>query len=264
MHVDTAAVDHLLATGDLPDHWLLGVAAGDDAEPVAPQVPSRTEHLTIAALRDALVGLTVPFAPAHPEAWTALFGDWTAEVADARVALVAGWPAPFDAGVRTAPDGAPVIVLDLARIGTYGDAAEALDAARQMLDHEVAHVVVGARWPLSAEPYFADRLDRITFDEGIAHYLAMREHPVVDPASPARAERWEAAVGELRTARALTERPAQRDALLRADAADAFWDKYACVAGLLAFVDAEHEGGWEAAGALAAQGWRGFAERVAG
>lgn len=264
MHVDTSAVDHLLTTGALPDHWLLGVAAGDDAAPVAPQLPDRAEHPAIAGLRDALVGLTRPFAPAHPEVWTALFGDWAASVADARVALVAGWPAPYDAGVRTAPDGSRVIVLDLARISTYGDDAEALDAARQMLDHEVAHVVVGERWPLSADPCFTDRLDRITFDEGIAHYLAMREHPAVNPASPARAERWATAAAALREARALTDRSAQRDALLRADAADGFWDKYACVAGLLAFVAAEHEGGWEAAGALAAQGWRGFAERVAG
>jgi hypothetical protein len=264
MHVDTTAVDHLLGTGELPDHWLLGVAAGDDAAPVAPVLPARAEHAAIAGLRDALIDLTAPFVPVHPEAWTALFGDWTAAVADARLALVAGWPAPYDAGVRTAPDGSRVIVLDLARIATYGDAAEALDAARQMLDHEVAHVVVGERWPLTADPCFADRLDRITFDEGIAHYLAMRDHSAVDPTSPARADRWTAAVTELRSARALTDRPAQRDALLRADAADGFWDKYACVAGLLAFVDAEHEGGWEAAGALAAQGWRGFAERVAG
>jgi hypothetical protein len=262
VHVDTTLADHVLRTGTLPDHPLLRAAAGDDAPAVEPMLPAPAEHPAIGALRAALLALTHPFVPLHADLWQSVLPGWPDLVAGARVALVVGWPEPYDAGVRTTADGDAVLVLDLARIAGYGGPEEALAAARQMLDHEIAHHVVAATWPPAADPGYADRLDRITFDEGIAHLLAMREHPLLAPGAPGRAAHRAEALDALRQAAALTEPAEQAEALHRADAADGFWDKYACVAGLFTLLDADLRGGPAAVAALTAGGWRGFVARV--
>ncbi|MCG7288284.1 hypothetical protein MHY85_20225 [Cellulomonas sp. ACRRI] len=260
MHLDTDAVDHYLAHGVLATSWTVRAAAGGDTDPVLPPAHERD---AVRALRDDLVGLLDPFAPAHPDAWAAVSPDWHALVAGAHVALVVGWPEPYDAGVRTAPDGRDVVVLDVARLAGYGHDT-GLAAARAVLDHEVAHVLVARCWPADAAAGYRDRLDRLVFDEGLAHHLGMRGHPALAPTSPALEGRRRAAQDALRSARDLADPDAQRAALLRAAAADDFWDKFGCVAGVLAFADSERSGGLAGLAALAGGGWRGFVDRVLG
>lgn len=261
MHLDTHAVDHYLAHGELATSWVVRAAAGDDAGPAHPVLPHADDRAVVRGLRDALVLLLDPFAPAHPDAWAAVAPDWPARVEDARVALVVGWPEPYDAGVRTDPDGRDVVVLDVARLAGYGPDA-GLATARTVLDHEVAHVLVASLWPAGAAAGHRSRLDRLVFDEGLAHHLAMRGHPALAPSSAALAGRRRGAHDALRDARDLTDAAAQRAALHRAAAADDFWDKFGCVAGLLAFADAERTGGLGGPAALARLGWPGFVDRV--
>ncbi|WP_158371272.1 hypothetical protein [Cellulosimicrobium cellulans] len=261
MHLDTHAVDRYLAHGDLATSWVVRAAAGDDAGPAHPVLPHADDRAVVRRLRDDLVRLLDPFAPAHPDAWAAVAPDWPARVEDARVALVVGWPEPYDAGLRTDPDGRDVVVLDVARLAGYGHGA-GLATARAVLDHEVAHLLFASRWPADAAAGHRSRLDRLVFDEGLAHHLGMRGHPALAPSSAALAGRRRAAHDALRAARDLTDPDAQRAALHRAAAADDFWDKFGCVAGVLAFADAERAGGLAGLAALARLGRAGFVDRV--
>lgn len=268
MHLDTAVTDAWLRTGRLPDPdaagaWPLRVAAGDDEPPVPAEEPdpglAPQVRAALAAVRSALH----PFRPARPALWDVALLGWPEAVGAARVALVVGWPAPYDAGVRRNPRGRPVIVLDLVRLLAASGAPGAVpDAAQGLLDHELAHVVLDARDPLPAGAAYADRLDRIVWDEGLAHHLGMGTHPLVVPGAERRLERQWRALAELAEARAATGEDARAAWLRRADAADGFWEKYACVAGMLAFGDAEHAGGPQAVRDLVDAGWRGFADRV--
>lgn len=262
MHLDTHVVDHDLAHGEVATSWVVRAAADDDAGSAHPVLPHADDRAVVRGLRDALVRLLDPFAPTHPDAWAAVAPDWPARVEDARVALVVGWPEPYDAGVRADPDGGDVVVLDVARLAGYGHDA-GLATARAVLDHEVAHLLVASRRPADAAATgHRSRLDRLVFDEGLAHHLGMRGHPALAPSSAALAGRRRAAHDALRAARDLTDPDAQRAALHRAAAADDFWDKFGCVAGALAFADAERAGGLAGLAALARPGWAGFVDRV--
>lgn len=178
------------------------------------------------------------------------------------MALVVGWPAPYDAGVRTDPEGRPVIVLDLARLQEHAGPGGVVDAAQGLLDHELAHVVLAESDPLTPDAGYEDRLDRLAWDEGVAHFLGMGTHRLVAPGDPDREDHQLDALAALSLALEATTEAEQETWLRTADAADVFWDKFACVAGLLACVDAEHAAGPAGVRALVAEGWRGFARRL--
>ncbi|MFI2753255.1 hypothetical protein ACGIF2_07450 [Cellulomonas sp. P22] len=256
LHVDTSAVDAWLAHGTLPSTWLVAAAAGDEAPPVAAQLPDPAVRDDVVRVRDALLDLMRPFRPAREAAWRAVLGSPEVGTAGAHVALSVGWPAPYDAGVRTAPDGTAVVVLDVARLAAYGH--RAVTGARQVLDHELAHVAIARSWPLPPQAGHLERLDHLTFDEGLAHWLALGDLPPFVPGAPGREGRAATARAALAAARELTGPEEQQAAREAAAAADEFWDKFGCVAGLLAFADAEHRDQLPGARRLAAEGWRGF------
>lgn len=268
MHLDTAVTDAWLRTGRLPDPdaagaWPLRVAAGDDEPPVPAEEPDAGLSPQVRAALEAVRGALHPFRPGRPALWDTALPGWRDALGAARVALVVGWPAPYDAGVRHDPRGRPVIVLDLVRLlAAAGEPGAVPDAAQGLLDHELAHVVLAARHPLPAGAPYADRLDRVVWDEGLAHHLGTGTHPLVAPGADGRDARQRQALAELAEARRATGDVARAAWLRRADAADGFWEKYACVAGMLAFGDAEDAGGAEAVRDLVDAGWRGFADRV--
>lgn len=265
MHLDTSVADAYLRTGALPRSWLLDAAAGDGEPAPEPDVPEPALAGRLGAALAATRALLEPFRPARPDVWDAVLPGWSGSLGAARVALVVGWPAPYEAGVRTDPGGHAVVVLDVARllaaVGEDGPQAVA-DAAQGLLDHELAHVVLAERDPLPAGASYADRIDRVAWDEGLAHWFGAGTHPAFAPGAPGRAARQRAALADLALARAATGARERREWLDRADAADGFWDKYACVAGLLACVDAAHASGPAGVRAVVDAGWRGFAGRL--
>lgn len=265
MHVDTSVVDAFLGSGALPDSWLVRAAAGDDAPPVPAVAPAPGTRADLVAVRTEVLAVLDPFRPAHPGAWDAVLGGWSEVLGSspaARVALVVGWPEPYDAGVRTDPAGGSVIVVDVARAAAYGPAGR-VGVVRTLLDHELAHLALAHLWPPPGDgASYRERLDHVTFDEGVAHYLGMRGHPVLDPAHPAAAARRDEAHRALRAAAAEQDPARQRVLLDRAGAADGFWDKFAAVAGMLACADAEAAAGPAGLAALTAAGWRGFGGRL--
>jgi hypothetical protein len=262
VHLDTSVTDSFLATGSLPASWLLAVAAGDDGPPVPAVAPDPGAGPGIRAALAEVRGALDPFRPARPEVWDAVLPGWADALAEARVALVVGWPAPYDAGVRTDPEGRSVIVLDLARLQASAEPGGVVGAAQGLLDHELAHVVLAGLDPLPPGAAYEDRLDHLTWDEGLAHFLGMGTHRLVAPGDPDREDRRLDALAALSLALEATTPDEQETWLRTADAAHVFWDKFACVAGLLACVDAEHADGPAGVRALVDAGWRGSARRM--
>lgn len=262
MHLDTSVTDSFLATGSLPASWLLSVAGGDDRPAVPVIAPDPAAVPGITAARGEVLGVLDPFRPARAELWDVVLPGWAGALDVARVALVVGWPAPYDAGVRTDPEGRPVIVLDMARLREPAGPDGVVEVAQGLLDHELAHVVLAGLDPLAPDAGYEDRLDRLAWDEGIAHFLGMGTHRLVAPGDPDREDRRLDALAALSLALEATSPAEQQKWLLTADAAPVFWDKFACVAGLLACVDAEHTAGPAGVRALVDGGWRGFARRL--
>ncbi len=263
VHIDTSVADHWIRTGALADSWVLAVAGGDDrsGRPARPEAPTPAARDRVVAAREAVLALVDPYLPARPDLWDAVLPGWPGALEDSRVMLVVGWPAPFDAGVRTDPQGRAVIVLDVARLTAYPP-QDATGAAQQLLDHELTHEVVRGRWPLPAGAGCADRLDHVAFDEGLAHHLSLGTIAAVAPDAPGRAERQAEALRTLADALVAVDESERAAFFDRADAADGFWEKYACVAGMLAFGDAEHAAGAAGVRALLDRGWHGFAARA--
>lgn len=259
MHVESSVLDHVLAHRSLPESWVLDVAAGDGEPPTGSVLPAEDLMPRMADLRAELLTMVEPFRPADQAVWDALFPDWSD--LGGTLVLSAGWPAPYDAGVRTMPDGRQAIVIDVARLAEYPtDTAE--QVTRQILDHEVAHLAIARTWQLPDDADYAARLDHVVFDEGIGHYLGMRGHPAVSPSSERFEQRRAVALAELRAAREIGDPAEQHAALDRAGADDDFWAKFGAVAGMFACALAERDGGMDGLRDLVAPGWRGFTDRV--
>lgn len=205
------------------------------------------------------------FAPLNREVWDALFPGWAGTLAEVRLDLILGLPEPYDAVVASDAGGVRHVLFDLYRWTKYLGHGSLAGAVRNLLTHELTHVLLHAAVPGLADARDGDyptALDAITFDEGFAHLLSFRGKALgeVDWNGSDLREVRERSVQRLKEAMLCRDEAAQRD-FLHAAQRGAYYDKFACMAGMLFLAELWERGGVHALAECLKGGCHGFAEQ---
>lgn len=207
------------------------------------------------------------FRPLNRDVWDALFPGWAGTLAEVRVDFILGFPEPYDAVVTSDGEDVCHVLFDLYRWTKYLGHGSLAGAARNLLTHELTHVLLHAAVPGLADAWDGDyrtALDAITFDEGFAHLLSYqgKELDGVDWDSPHLREVRERSVRTLGEALLCRDEAAQKDFLHTAQCGG-YYDKFACMAGMLFLAEIWRQGGVNALAGRLSGGYHGFAELCA-
>lgn len=209
------------------------------------------------------------FQPCNAAIWDAIFPNWRQTIANVKVLLIVGYPEPNDATVMRDPEGEPVAILDLALWVKYLGKTDIGALVRNLLTHELCHVCIGETVPgidddLSSERYL-DSLDANTFHEGFAHLVSFKAKEInaVDWNGEKLIQVAENCVTTMR--RALAEQSPERQRQYLHDAIyGAYFDKFACMAGMFHLARRWQSGGIAALAEEFRAGYHGFARKTAG
>lgn len=216
--------------------------------------------------RELLAGCGA-FAPLNRDVWDVLFPNWAGTLAEVRVDFILGFPEPYDAMATSDGDGVCHVIFDLYRWTKYLGRGSLTDTARNLLTHELTHVLLHAAVPGLADAWDGDyrrTLDAMTFDEGFAHLLSFqgKELDAVEWDSP---RLWEVRERSARTLgdALLCRDEAEQRGFLHTAQCGAYYDKFACMAGMLYLAEVWKRGGVPALADQLRGGYAGFSARCA-
>ncbi len=231
-----------------------------------PKTDTQT-HEKVKTVYDTIYGAADRFEPTNRRVWDALFPDWPEVLDDISVNLVVGFPERYDAMVKTDAAGKLHIIFDLGSWACYVGHCDLPQVVQNLMTHELCHVLLHMHTDgledAQENAGYRIQLDAITFDEGFAHlvsYNAM-EIDAVDWHSEKLMETWEH--GQKRMRQALIERDPelQQKNLYEANIGP-YFDKYACMCGMLYLAQVWLDGGIPALQKEFENGFRGFAEKT--
>ncbi|MDF2910752.1 MAG: hypothetical protein K0Q56_1633 [Sporolactobacillus laevolacticus] len=238
MIVNTEIVQQYLigkSSNDYSDSWIFhSIEEGQYLfeEPDPGQIPIITQMV------EEIQTQLDPFVPFNQDLWDTLFPMTASRLQKVTIQLVVGCPSPYGAMVRTAPDGSETIIFDLIRMSYYKSAQnDVSEIIRKMLTHECAHLLLHQDYPESEANTYREKLSYLLFDEGLAHFLAMDEQVNnYDWTSSETLERKDKAFHDFSEAYKEENPDQQKQNLINA-CAGAFWDKFACIAGMFRFAE---------------------------
>lgn len=207
------------------------------------------------------------FQPLNKDVWDVLFPGWPEALEHVQADLVIGFPQPYDA-VAMRHGGTYHMVFDLLCWTGYLGKGDLNAVARNLLTHEMCHVLIGQTVSgIDADldnGAYVDMLDALTFHEGFAHLVSYEEKELgeTDWDAPKLYEVWERSRKALREALRAADETEQADCLDRA-ARGKYYEKFACMAGMLYLAHLWRQGGISALQKCFKAGYRGFAEKCA-
>ena len=181
------------------------------------------------------------FHPLNKSSLDILFPGWQEEVV--LVDLIVGFPAPYDAVAETAPDGKVHIVLDVVQFAAYDLTEEQSEAAiRNLLTHELVHVLMEKRFPGLADGFgsleYTRIMDALVFNEGIAHLLSYksRELDEIDWTDSKLQDIYVRSKQQLKAALSESNKDLQTKRLEEA-VTGPYFEKYGAMSGMLYFAE---------------------------
>ncbi len=214
-------------------------------------------------IRDAVDG----FVPNNVEVWDALFSGWRLIIDATKINMVVGLPDIYDALALSDPSGAIQVVYDLPNWLRYEGKHNISDVVGNLLTHELCHVCIGAIYTdIETDSESADHImciDAMAFNEGFAHLVSYNYTPIdkVDWESETLRNVYKKSIARLKLALAETDPPRQQQYLLDA-VCGSYYDKYACMAGMLFLAKRWREGGIPALVDEFERGYHGFAQNI--
>lgn len=240
MKLNTEIIDFFLENGHLKPyekHWIFDKIVEGEHLFQCPEI-HRIPDLH-KALEKVIYELE-HFSPLNLSYWEALYGPFTGIDNAINVYLIVGAPNPYDAMVRENETGEMCILFDLERITSYGESIDDLIfTIKSLITHEYAHIMNSKHIAFKGKDHtFESRLAALALDEGIAHFLSIRENvDSINWNSEALIARkknaYERYIESLNTASDQN----MEQKLLEANAASNYWDKFGSVSGLFFIVD---------------------------
>lgn len=201
-------------------------------------LPPNDSHTkaSVSKLENRIRSFAKAFVPVNQAIWDALFPDW--ENIEAQIDLIVGFPEPYDAVTDYATNGQVHIIFDLIHWLDYADGDDLDKTIRNLLTHEITHLFIGKYRvgiddALQSEDYIT-RMDAVTFHEGFAHLISYETEEIdsVDWHSASLEKAY--ANGKEKMHKALSETdPEKQEKCLYDAACGNYYDKYACMCGML-------------------------------
>lgn len=231
-------------------------------------VPDDSDELkvNVKEVYTRLLQVAQDFNPINVPIWDVLFLNWQEALAHTQVDLIVGFPEPHDATVEQDNNGVQHIIFDMVCWTKYLGHCDIAEVARNLLTHELCHILIGKRVPHIDEdlknPNYRIVLDALTFHEAFAHLVSYeaREIEDIDWNTP---ELWKVRKSSNETMRkALSEqnKKEQEHYLYTAQCGN-YYEKYACMSGMLYLAALWQKGGLSALKACFDEGYFGFAEK---
>lgn len=171
MRINSMIIDSYLLNGnlkDVEDCWVYhAILPGE----YLIEEPQRIELEKLNELYKLVKEQIINFKPMNQELWNQLFEGMVIPKLTT-IYLIVGAPKPYDAMVREHED-ERVIILDLVRIADYTDDFEKLMfIVNDFLTHEIAHILIGQKYPYLDSMSIKQKFIQMIFDEGIAHFIS--------------------------------------------------------------------------------------------
>lgn len=222
---------------------------------------------TVRQVYEQVLSSVKNFVPCNRDIWDVLFPDWGKILQKAAVALIVGYPAPNDAVVMKSPANEYTAILDMGLWTQYLGVVPLGRLVHNLLTHELCHVCIHEYIPeldeIQENGDYLSKLDAFTFDEGLAHFVSYngQEASEVDWDSELLRSVWIRSAEDMRTAQNEHRDSQRREWLYRAIFGK-YYDKFACMCGMLHFADCWRKGGLGRLKEEFAAGWPDFARKA--
>lgn len=221
----------------------------------------------VSLVQEAILEVTKDFKPLNQPIWDALFPNWREVLKNEEIDLILGFPEPYDAMTEYDDKGTCHIIFDLGCWSKYVGQCNIQEVVLNLLTHELCHVLIGKTMAgideaLQASDYHTV-LDALTFHEGFAHLISYNAKEItdIDWQDEKLREVRQQSIQEMQKALVVEDSKEQKDYLYRAQCGNNYYDKYACMCGLLYLAEVWEQGGIPALKECFLQGWHGFAEK---
>lgn len=172
------------------------------------------------------------FEPLNNNIFKSLFPNYKNILNSTKVILVVGCPEVYDA-MFMEHDNEEYIVFDLINISKYIEHGYNIDKImKDLLTHELVHKCINERYQLSKELSYIEKLNYITFNEGIAHLLSYKDNiETYDFSLEFYTDKYNNAKEKLKEAFEEKDCEDQVRLLQEADVSEDYWSKYAAISG---------------------------------
>lgn len=223
---------------------------------------------TVKIISDLMDYAVRDFIPVNKVIWDELFPGWKEILAKTEVHFIIGLPEPYDATVLISEDGIVNVILDIGCWVKYYGKCKLEEVVHNILTHELCHVCIHSIYQsIEADGEGEDYLtclDANTFNEGFAHLLSYNDKNMdeTDWKSDKLSGVFKNSKQQLKYAIMENDRSRQEKYLYDAIFGD-YYNKYACMAGMLYLADCWMKNGTEALIKEFQRGYAGFASKVA-
>lgn len=222
----------------------------------------------VRAAWQAIMAQAQGFLPTNRPVWDALFPDWPGVLEDTDIDLIVGFPEPYDAEVEYDPAGRRHVVFDLICWSRYVGHCELGGLVQNLLTHELCHVLTHRSHPgLAAaltSPDYRTSLDAVCFDEAFAHLVSYEARELAETNWQSETLAGAARRSRARMRQALAEEdPQRRQQNLYEAVCGNYYDKFACISGMLWLANRWLSGGIPALVQEFSAGFGGFAQKAA-
>ncbi|MCD8341136.1 MAG: hypothetical protein LUC87_03155 [Clostridiales bacterium] len=222
----------------------------------------------VSVIYDAIHTAAETFQPSNVRLWDLLFPDWRKELEDVDVDLIVGFPEPYDATVEYDKRGRCHVIFDLVCWTKYIGKCEITGVVQGLLTHELSHVLLHNQVPgltnVEGNTDYLRELDAATFDEGFAHLLSYDTKKIDDVDWHSEKLRAVFNRSRERMTEALDEQnPDRQSRLLYEAVCGNYYDKFACMCGMLYLANRWMTGGDIILKDAMEEGFEGFARKAA-
>lgn len=209
------------------------------------------------------------FIPTNIAIWDMIFPDWKNKLADIVVDLIVGFPQPYDATVERDKEGKHHVIFDVGLWTNYVDKCDIRNIVQNLITHELFHVLIGLHISNIDEDIvssdYITNLDANTFHEAFAHLVSFnaKEIDTVDWHTEEFETVRKNSCERMRSALVETDDTARMKNLYDAVCGN-YYEKFACMSGMLYLVMLWEKGGIPALNECFHLGYHQFASRTLG
>lgn len=272
MKIDTTIVDSYLKSEDVrkfSSTWLYDVKTEQGMENIF-QVPSEInmKDEVVLRIREEIISHVRNFTPCNSKIWDALFENWREFLDDTIIDLIIGYPEPYDAVVKKAPDGKLHMVFDLLQWEKYMGKISLSALSQNLLTHELFHVMVGKHFPniesVETQGEYIERLDSIAFNEGFAHLVSYNQQEINTVLWDGKklTDIYKSSIAKMKVALQEKHTEKQKQYIYEANHGN-YYDKYAAMCGMIYLGQQWQSGGIPSLKELFCNGYNGFASKSA-